>query len=193
MIGAGRLEDDTICRPLREPFDERLTPALVVGEATGRAVGQAMSVEMVFRPIDADGAAFVEIGDDGVAVEGGVRGQDAEAKPPLISGGMPMVSNRAWARGQSALKRVQNSPPHAGVGEPLELGPALRRDRRQPVGVACLVDRIGDAAATGLAFSVRAPLGDAGALAGGEEGAPVRLGREGPQAVSAASRPIRIG
>ena len=73
------------------------------------------------------------------------------------------------------------SPPHAGVGEPLELGPALRRDRRQPVGVACLVDRIGDAAATGSAFSVRAPLGDAGALAGGEEGAPVRLGREGPR------------
>jgi aryl-alcohol dehydrogenase-like predicted oxidoreductase len=28
------------------------------------------------------------------------------------------------------------SPPHAGVREPLELGPALRRDCRQPVGVA---------------------------------------------------------
>src|SRR3984957_15776795 len=32
--------------------DERLTPALVVGEATARAVGQAMGVEMVFRHID---------------------------------------------------------------------------------------------------------------------------------------------
>jgi hypothetical protein len=31
-------------------------PALVVREATARAVGQAMSVEMVFRHIDADGS-----------------------------------------------------------------------------------------------------------------------------------------
>jgi hypothetical protein len=30
-------------------------PALVVGEATARAVGQAMSVEMIFRHIYADG------------------------------------------------------------------------------------------------------------------------------------------
>jgi hypothetical protein len=29
-----------------------------------------------------------------------------------------------------------SSPPHAGVRKPLELGAALRRDRRQPVGVA---------------------------------------------------------
>jgi uroporphyrinogen-III synthase len=32
-----------------------ITPALVVGEATARAVGQAMGVETVFRHIDADG------------------------------------------------------------------------------------------------------------------------------------------
>jgi hypothetical protein len=29
-----------------------------------------------------------------------------------------------------------SSPPHTGVGKALELGSALRRDRRQPVGVA---------------------------------------------------------
>jgi hypothetical protein len=29
-----------------------------------------------------------------------------------------------------------DSPPHAGVGEPLEIGPPLWRDRFQPVGVA---------------------------------------------------------
>ena len=40
---------------MREPLHERLTPALVVGEATARAVGQAMGVEMVFRDINANG------------------------------------------------------------------------------------------------------------------------------------------
>src|SRR5271168_3258492 len=42
-----------------------------------------------------------------------------------------------------------------------------------------MVDRIGDASAAGLALGVRAPLGDAGALTGGEEGASVRSRREG--------------
>ena len=55
VIGAGRLEHDPVCGRLREPFDERSMAALVVGEATARAVGQAMSVEMVFRHINADG------------------------------------------------------------------------------------------------------------------------------------------
>ena len=41
-----------------------------------------------------------------------------------------------------------------------------------------MVDRVGDAAAAGLALGGRATLGDAGALAGGEKGAPVRLRRE---------------
>jgi len=56
MIGTGRLEDDALDRRLRGPLHERPMPALVVGEATARAVGQAMSVEMVFRHIDADGS-----------------------------------------------------------------------------------------------------------------------------------------
>ena len=55
MIGTGRLEDDALDRRLREPLHERPMSALVVGEAPARAVGQAMSVEMVFRHIDADG------------------------------------------------------------------------------------------------------------------------------------------
>jgi hypothetical protein len=55
VIGTGRLEDDAHDRHLRAPLHKRLTPALVVGEATARAVGQATSVEMVFRDIDADG------------------------------------------------------------------------------------------------------------------------------------------
>ena len=41
-----------------------------------------------------------------------------------------------------------------------------------------MVDSVGDTAAAGLALCVRAPLGDAGALAGGEEGAPVRFRRK---------------
>jgi hypothetical protein len=48
VIGAGRLEDDALDRSLRQPLHKRLTPTLVVGEAAARAVGQAMSVEMVF-------------------------------------------------------------------------------------------------------------------------------------------------
>ena len=55
MIGPGRFEDDAVRRRLREPFDERLVAALVVGETPGGAVGQPMGVEMVFRHIDADG------------------------------------------------------------------------------------------------------------------------------------------
>jgi hypothetical protein len=55
VIGGGRLEDQALGRRLGEPLHERLTPALVVGEAMARAVGQAMGVEMVFRHIDADG------------------------------------------------------------------------------------------------------------------------------------------
>jgi hypothetical protein len=55
MIGTGRLEDDALDRRLRGPLHERPMPALVVGEATARAVGQAMSAEMVFRHIDPDG------------------------------------------------------------------------------------------------------------------------------------------
>jgi hypothetical protein len=31
---------------------------------------------------------------------------------------------------------LPESPPHAGVRQPLEIGPALRRDRFQPAGVA---------------------------------------------------------
>ena len=31
---------------------------------------------------------------------------------------------------------MMDSPSHAGVGKALELGPALRRDGREPVGIA---------------------------------------------------------
>jgi hypothetical protein len=55
MVGPGRLEHDPVCRRLRQPLDERSMAALVVGEAPGSAVGQAIGVEMVFRHIDADG------------------------------------------------------------------------------------------------------------------------------------------
>ena len=54
VIGASRLEDDAPDRRLRAPLHKRLAPTLVVGEATARAVGQAMSVEMIFRDIDAN-------------------------------------------------------------------------------------------------------------------------------------------
>ena len=81
---------------------------------------------------------------------------------------------------RGANSRRGGSPPHAGVGEPLELGPTLRGDRRQPVGVARPADRVGDAPASGCAFFRRAPFGDAGALAGGEKGAAVRLRRQRP-------------
>jgi hypothetical protein len=42
-------------RRLRQPFDQGFVAALVIGETSARAIGQAMDIEMVFRDIDADG------------------------------------------------------------------------------------------------------------------------------------------
>jgi hypothetical protein len=57
MILTGRVEDDALDRRLGYPLHKHLTPALVVGEATADAVGQAMSLEMVVRDI-ADGVVL---------------------------------------------------------------------------------------------------------------------------------------
>src|ERR1700684_3678699 len=42
VIGAGRLEDHALDRRLGEPLHERLTPALVVGEATAHLAREAL-------------------------------------------------------------------------------------------------------------------------------------------------------
>jgi hypothetical protein len=55
VIGTGRFEHDALHRPLHKPFDERPMAAPVVGETSALAVAQAMSVEMAFRDIDAEG------------------------------------------------------------------------------------------------------------------------------------------
>src|SRR5690606_7628246 len=54
-IGAGRLVDDAGAGFSAQPFQQSPVAVFVVGKTPACAVAHAMSVEMVFRDIDADG------------------------------------------------------------------------------------------------------------------------------------------
>ena len=77
----------------------------------------------------------------------------------------------------SAPARLR-SPPHAGVGEPLEFVPASGGERRQAVAVAGADDGVGDTPAASFALRRRASFGHAGVLAGAEKAGHVRLRRK---------------
>ena len=110
-----------------------------------------------------------------------VLGEDSEITPQTIE--KARIRTRQWRpaeRRRESLKHEPRpaSPPHAGVGERLEARPARGVQRREPVGLARALDRVGDASAGVVALGGGAPFRYASALALRQEGAVVRLGRE---------------